>query len=242
MNISARNFATQPDKSDKKEEKIDNKKSPKLIFSVHELEDSKYDGKPLIQPKIPYQFKVRTYKADKTQRFATRLKSRLVFMSETFIEYLKDILFWRVDAFSFKTAEFIKRNFNRVRSALGHLLYELRKVKNGFSRLKKDILYYFGIKKKNINYKYREESYKEKVKVRQVKIDVIKFIPFSFFILVPGAEILLPPFLVIFPNSVPSQFMSEKQRDQKFEAIKERRIKAGQYLVQQLPSHLNKLL
>lgn len=53
--------------------------------------------------------------------------------------------------------------------------------------------------------------------MRQVKIDVIKFIPFSFFILIPGAELLLPPFLMVFPNSIPSQFMSEEARAKKFQ-------------------------
>jgi len=44
----------------------------------------------------------------------------------------------------------------------------------------------------------------------------MKFIPFSFFILIPGAELLLPPFLMVFPNSVPSQFMSDSARLAKF--------------------------
>ena len=44
----------------------------------------------------------------------------------------------------------------------------------------------------------------DKARIIQVKTDVVKFVPFSFFILIPGAEILLPPFLVVFPNSVPS--------------------------------------
>jgi LETM1 and EF-hand domain-containing protein 1 len=208
---------------------------------VHEIEDSKYDGKPLIQPRVPYHFKVRTLKVDKSLPFLSRAYLRSVFYWESLCEYLMDILTWRTDAFSFKTAEFCKRNFNKVRSMLSHLLYEIRKVKQGFGRLKKDILFYFGIQKKNIKFKYREDSFQEAIKVRQVKTDVIKFIPFSFFIIVPGAEILLPPFLMVFPNSVPSQFMSEQQRAQKFEEIKQRRIKAGQYLVQQLPTFLSSL-
>jgi len=59
---------------------------------------------------------------------------------------------------------------------------------------------------------------------------VIKFVPFSFFILIPGAEILLPPFLVVFPNSVPSQFMSNDAREAKFKLISERREKAAIFL------------
>ena len=74
-----------------------------------------------------------------------------------------------------------------------------------------------------------------------MKIDVIKFIPFSFFILIPGAEILLPPFLMVFPNSVPSQFMTQEKRSEKFLEIKERRIKAAKELKIKMPNFLNKL-
>jgi LETM1 and EF-hand domain-containing protein 1 len=49
-----------------------------------------------------------------------------------------------------------------------------------------------------------------------VKKDFIKFIPFSVFILIPGLELLLPAWVMIFPNSVPSQFMSNSNRVKKF--------------------------
>jgi hypothetical protein len=68
-------------------------------------------------------------------------------MGNSFIEYLIDILMWRVDPFIFKTAEFSKRNFNRVRSTIGHLIYEIKKVKRGFGKLKNDCLYVLGVKK-----------------------------------------------------------------------------------------------
>ena len=155
-------------------------------------------------PKIPYQFTVKRMKVDASWSFLQKFNYRLMFMTNSLIEYLLDILYWRVDPFVFKTAEFSKRNFNRTRSALSHLIYEIKKVKRGFGKLKNDCLFVLGVKKQNINYKYKREGFMEGQKVRQVKIDVIKFIPFSFFILIPGAEILLPPFLVIFPNSVPS--------------------------------------
>ena len=146
-----------------------------------------------------------------------------------------------MDPFVFKTAEFSKRNFNRARSTLAHLIYEIKKVKRGFGNLKNDCLFVLGVKKKNINYKYRREAFMEGQKVRQVKIDVIKFIPFSFFILIPGAEILLPPFLVIFPNSVPSQFMSDEARAKKFQEIKDKREAAAKILSKRLQSFMFKL-
>jgi len=74
-------------------------------------------------------------------------------------EYIIDILYMRKDPLSFKTAEFVKRNFNRIRSTLSHILYELRKVKNGFGKLKNDILYVLGLKTKTIGTKYSKRNY-----------------------------------------------------------------------------------
>ena len=77
-----------------------------------------------------------------------------------------DIIKWRTDPLSFKTAEFVKRNFNKTRSALAHLMYELRKVKRGFSNLTKDVKYALGVGKRKIDYKYQRDEYLENVKVR----------------------------------------------------------------------------
>jgi len=77
----------------------------------------------------------------------------------------------------------------------------------------------------------------QSLKIKQVKSDVFKFIPFSLFIIIPGLELLLPPFLVIFPNSIPSQFMSDKARKEKFVQISERRDQAAMRLNQVLPNY-----
>ena len=222
---------------------MDNKKTPKIsILNIYDKENSKYDGKPLLDPKIPYQFyEVKVFKSDKSKSFIQNAFSRLIFMNKSILEYIQDIMFWRMDPICYKTAEFTKRNFNRIRSGLGHLIYEIRKVKMGFVNLKNDVKLALGIQSKNIPLKYQKFNYDEKHKVKQVKIDVIKFIPFSFFILIPGAEILLPPFLMVFPNSVPSQFMTKEKRAEKFIEIKERRIKAAKELKVKIPAFLNKL-
>jgi LETM1 and EF-hand domain-containing protein 1, mitochondrial len=52
--------------------------------------------------------------------------------------------------------------------------------------------------------KFSLVSYNEEYRARNVRQDLIKMIPFSFFIVVPGAEALLPAYLKIFPNSLPS--------------------------------------
>jgi len=59
----------------------------------------------------------------------------------------------------------------------------------------------------------------------------MKFIPFSIFIIIPGLELLLPPYLMIFPNAKPSQFMGEEARKERFKKISDRRDRAAQFLV-----------
>ena len=128
-----------------------------------------------------------------------------------------------------------------MKSFYSHILYEVRKVKYGFINLKRDVQFYFGVKKEKIQTKYQMDDYTERVKTRQVRQDVIKFIPFSFLILIPGAEILLPPYLLIFPNSIPSQFLSEEARDKKFKEVSRKRKDAAKRLNVILPNYLYSL-
>lgn len=65
-----------------------------------------------------------------------------------------DILCGRVDPVAFKTAEFIKRNWNWIRTTCQHIMYELRKIKQGFSKLKSDVLYAAGVSKTKFDQKY----------------------------------------------------------------------------------------
>ena len=74
--------------------------------------------------------------------------------------------------------------------------------------------------------------------MKQVKSDLLKFIPFSLFIIIPGAELLLPAWLVVFPNSIPSQFMSEEARVKQFKIMTERRTIAAEKLLYILPRYL----
>ena len=63
--------------------------------------------------------------------------------------------------------------------------------------------------------KYNQVSYSHAAKQRHVLIDIFKMIPFSFFLIIPGAELVLPLWLKIFPNSLPSQFISDDERQDK---------------------------
>jgi hypothetical protein len=46
----------------KSKSKVDNKSIPKIsILNIYDEENSKYEGKPLVKPKIPYEYKVKTF-------------------------------------------------------------------------------------------------------------------------------------------------------------------------------------
>jgi LETM1 and EF-hand domain-containing protein 1 len=89
--------------------------------------------------------------------------------------------------------------------------------------------------------RYDDVSYSKQTKIRQVKKDFIKFVPFSFFLIVPGAELFLPAWIMIFPNSIPSQFLSDKEREDKFRELKEKQIAAAEKLNYIIPNYLARL-
>ena len=144
----------------------------------------------------------------------------------------------RTDPFVFKTAEFTKRNFNTVKHTLLHILYEIRKIKTGFKKLGSDVMFKVGFWKNMSTNKYTKVDVIGRQKARQVQTDVIKFVPFSIFIIIPGLELLLPAFLFVFPNSIPSQFLSDEAREKKFREISERREDAAKRLVKAFPNYL----
>ena len=72
--------------------------------------------------------------------------------------------------------------------------------------------------------------------------DFIKFVPFSLFLLIPGGELFLPAWVLIFPNSVPSQFVGEEERNKKFAQLKEKQEDAAEKLLYILPNYLSRLL
>ena len=67
-------------------------------------------------------------------------------------------------------------------------------------------------------------------KINQVRKDFVKFVPFSLFLLIPLGELFIPPYLMIFPNSMPSQFMDSEARAKKFEMIKKNRDESAKIL------------
>lgn len=242
-----RSFSAQNNKEEKREKKktkvIDNRKSPKIDLKVMYHEStSKYEGEPLITPKIPYQYDVKTFKKDpKNKTLMSRVGARTAFTIDRTKAYCRDIYTGRTDAVVFKTVEFFKRNVLWVRGCLYSVWLGLKHMIKGLSKVKNDVLFLIGFQRRMVGTKYTKDDYFERRKVRQVKRDVIKFIPFSLFLIIPGGELFIPPYLMIFPNSMPSQFMDSGQRNKKFKEIKQKRDEAAKKLMISYPNYFKDL-
>lgn len=51
----------------------------------------------------------------------------------------KDIVLLRTDSVSMKSSEFVKRNYNRIKNTIEHLLISLKRTGSGFKSLNEDI-------------------------------------------------------------------------------------------------------
>lgn len=74
-----------------------------------------------------------------------------------------------------------------------------------------------------------EEQYslKEKKLMAKTSVDLVKMIPFSFFIVVPFSEIFLPPSLYLFPNMIPSTFLSKSKIEARMAEVMGQRPQAA---------------
>lgn len=125
-------------------------------------------------------------------------------MKDDLKEFLKDFSKGDGTAIAMKTGAFLKRNWLSFKKKCGHIGHEIKKIVQGFKAFKQDLKYYFTETKDHTLIKYKRHSFKSDEQLRRIKQDFIKFIPFSFFIIIPGLEFLLPAWLVIFPNAIPS--------------------------------------
>ena len=151
----------------------------------------------------------------------------------------------------FKTAANLKRNKTRILNLLSnfenqwvkiwHAIVEgLHHTVHGLKDFGKDSKVFFSSK---VNaQQYSLVSYDQELRERNMKEDFLKMIPFSFFLIVPGAELLLPFWLSIFPNSLPSQFISEADRMSQFTSRREKQTIAAEKLIYIWPNYFSKLL
>lgn len=73
-------------------------------------------------------------------------------------------------------------------------------------------------------------SRRENNQLQRTIVDVIRLVPFSMFVLVPFAELLLPVALKIFPNLLPSTYQSKLDLKKKRAALSKSRISASEYI------------
>ena len=151
----------------------------------------------------------------------------------------------------FKTAENLKRNKVRISNLLSNtesnwikiwhaILEGVHHTVHGLKNFGKDSKVFF---KSKVNAEqYSLVSYDQELRERNMKEDFLKMIPFSFFLIVPGAELLLPFWLSIFPNSLPSQFISEADRLSQFKSRRQKQTIAAEKLIYIWPNYFSKLL
>ncbi|CEP60342.1 Ylh47p LALA0_S01e08548g [Lachancea lanzarotensis] len=66
-------------------------------------------------------------------------------------------------------------------------------------------------------------SRRENLQLKRTTQDVVRLVPFSAFVLVPFAELLLPIALKLFPNMLPSTYESKKEKLSKLSSLRETR-------------------
>jgi hypothetical protein len=71
-------------------------------------------------------------------------------------------------------------------------------------KLKDDSKFWAKEHKKVRMGKYGRWEYKKKIKAERVRGDMIKMIPFSVLLIVPGFEVFIPAWIAVFPQGIPS--------------------------------------
>lgn len=74
----------------------------------------------------------------------------------------------------------------------------------------------------------------EIAEIRRIRSDLLKFIPYSFFIIVPFSEFGLPLYLYLFPNSIPSFFLFDTAYYKRVHLLEQRQEQAFVYLLEKL--------
>lgn len=96
----------------------------------------------------------------------------------------------------------------KKKTVLDHIKEGIASLKKSLKDLYKDGQYVYGLKKQKGSWKNLHLV--EYIKYKNINYDLIKFFPYSFFLIVPLAEFALPFYILLLPNSTPTQFYSEK--------------------------------
>ncbi|KAL2017398.1 hypothetical protein VTK56DRAFT_2241 [Thermocarpiscus australiensis] len=79
-----------------------------------------------------------------------------------------------------------------------------------------------------------ELTRRENRQLRRTVQDLARLVPFSVFVIVPFAELLLPVALKLFPNMLPSTYEGQKSKDQKASTLRATRKEVSDFLRQTL--------
>lgn len=114
-----------------------------------------------------------------------------------------------------------------IKEGLLHMLHGLNLVWRDYRRL----AFYRKTKANEDQF-----TIKEYIERERIKEDMVKFIPYGVMILLPFGELLLPPYLALFPNAIPSQFFNEETIGKIVERSEERQREAFEALFPKMRS------
>lgn len=129
-----------------------------------------------------------------------------------------------------KDKAFVKKKttlWQKIKVALIHLKDSFIDVWRDTKYLSK-VIYNNGLSEENYTlFEMRER--------RRITKDLIKFMPYAVLILVPGGELLFPPYFLLFPNSTPTQFMTVANLGERTKLLSERQEEGYDNFVRSLP-------
>ena len=124
------------------------KASKGIKLEFDEEDDTKYEDKPLKKAKVPYMYNPKVRTVDKFLPLYKKILTKLVYIIEDFIEYIKDIISLDKDKVVYKTTFFAKRNYNATLNIMKHIKIEVMKIKAGFKKLYNDAKFFWKTSRK----------------------------------------------------------------------------------------------
>ena len=133
------------------------------------------------------------------------------------------------DASEITTIKKKKTLWDKIKHEIQHLKKSLKDVYN-------DGKYAYGLRKEKKS--LSNFTLIEFIKYKSITYDLVKFLPYSIFLSIPLLEVFLPFYILLFPNSTPSQFYSEKSIGVKNERMTRKQVSGYKTLKKRLYSVL----
>jgi LETM1 and EF-hand domain-containing protein 1 len=112
-------------------------------------------------------------------------------------------------------------------------------IVQGSKDLWNDIKWITNLYKTKVSYEFTGYELAES---HRIKIDMIKFIPYSVILVVPFAELSLPIILWLYPNAVPSFYLFDTAWDQRIERCEQVQFESHKFLIDRLTEVMSKQL